>query len=116
MVEILSRMLLVLCFVVAVWAIYMLVRNQAVYRFRARLLATDIERYERLPGYNDMLDRWWVWPLSRFEPKPPPNPRGGYSAIASATKPVPPRGIRSVVPPRAVALPHDCKCCRCSRC
>ena len=50
--------------------VYILIRNEYVYRYRTRLLIADFERYQRLPSYDRMVYRFWVWPLSRFEGRP----------------------------------------------
>jgi hypothetical protein len=50
---------------------YFLVRNELVYRFRILLIRTDPAAYDRLPTYDDMMLRFWVWPLRRFLPKEP---------------------------------------------
>ena len=49
------------------FCVYMLWRNQRVYEFRMRLIDEDMDRYNQLPGYDEMVNRWWVWPLERFE-------------------------------------------------
>lgn len=68
--------------IVLVAGSYMLIRNEAVYRFRIR---NGEEWYQRcikrlavgdftcephpndqMPTYNTMMAKFWVWPLSRF--------------------------------------------------
>ncbi len=48
---------------------YMLFRNGRVYRYRVWLLENNRASYARLPEYDLMLNKFWVWPLSRFLPK-----------------------------------------------
>lgn len=76
--------------VVCVWlfafGLYMLARNEAVYKFRGELIeewsfcANKLIRngkdykialawYESLPTYNTMFNRFWVWPLGKFVPE-----------------------------------------------
>ena len=48
-------------------AIYMLARNEWVYRLRTRVLSEDMEAYCALPTYNQMLYKyWWVWRAKYF--------------------------------------------------
>lgn len=47
-----------------VWCLFMLVRNEWVYRSRIKLTGTD--DYHRLPSYDDMMKRWWVWSIKKF--------------------------------------------------
>jgi len=49
------------------FCVYMLMRNECIYRYRIGILSNDMERYRRMPSYNLMMIRFWVWPLSKFE-------------------------------------------------
>jgi hypothetical protein len=67
---------------VAVFCLYMLARNNAIYRYRTELLAKMWNASEGEDGFHDdymeraaafqqvdyptMVWRFWVWPLSRF--------------------------------------------------
>jgi hypothetical protein len=55
-----------LSFGLAVASVVMLVRNNWVYRERVRLLWSDPAAYERLPSYNRMILRFWVWDVAKF--------------------------------------------------
>lgn len=55
--------------VVLLFGLYMLFRNSCVYRFRMKIIDTDVYLYRRLPSYTEMLSRFWVWPLRKFLPK-----------------------------------------------
>lgn len=44
--------------------VMLFIRNNWVYRNRLRLLRTP--DYDRLPSYETMLWRWWVWDVRRF--------------------------------------------------
>ena len=53
---------------------YMIFRNHRVFRYRANLLnqcqsMDDLLAFKQLPGYDTMLFRFWVWPMSRFAEK-----------------------------------------------
>lgn len=50
----------------AVFAVFLLFRNQWVYRQRTHLLWDDWPLYQRLPSYNSMMWRFWVWDVRRF--------------------------------------------------
>lgn len=47
-------------------SIYMLIRNDWVYRNRIRLLYKDWDAYDRLPSYDSMWLRFWVWDINKF--------------------------------------------------
>lgn len=54
--------------VFALWNVYMLFRNEAVYRFRVRVLNEDYANYSKLPNYKDMVYKYWyVWDFERFK-------------------------------------------------
>lgn len=70
----------ILALIVMVFFIYILIRNQFVYIERCRfinyLYKEDPEGYaagkrfhEALPSYNEMLWKFWVWPMSKFYPE-----------------------------------------------
>lgn len=46
----------------------MTVRNVWVYRERVRLLYADLAAYRRLPSYNTMMRKFWIWKIERFLP------------------------------------------------
>lgn len=70
---------MILALIVMVFFVYILIRNQLVYiasiRFINFFYEEDPERYaagkrfhESLPSYDEMLWKFWVWPLSKFYP------------------------------------------------
>lgn len=48
------------------FCVYMMSRNECVYRFRIGLFHTNFNNYLKLPPYDHMVNRFWVWPLERF--------------------------------------------------
>lgn len=44
--------------VFALWNVYILFRNEAVYRFRVKVLNEDYANYSKLPNYNDMVYKY----------------------------------------------------------
>ncbi len=44
--------------------IMLLIRNEWVFRERRKLSRSP--DYERLPSYETMLRRWWVWDINKF--------------------------------------------------
>lgn len=60
-----------------VFCIFMMFRNRWVYKARMRVLndhGADLEslgralkEYHRLPDYNTMVWRWWVWDVEEFK-------------------------------------------------
>ena len=55
--------------VVGVVLLLLLWRNERVYRFRVALIWADWAAFQRLPSYDAMMLRFWIWPLRRFLPK-----------------------------------------------
>lgn len=69
----------ILTLIVTAFFVYILIRNQLVYIARVRFInyfyTEDHDGYvsgkrfhEALPGYDEMLWKFWVWPLSKFYP------------------------------------------------
>ncbi len=48
-----------------VFSVFMIFRNETVYKKRVALIWDDHEAYERLPDYGHMLLRFWI-PVRRF--------------------------------------------------
>jgi len=42
----------------------MLIRNEWVYKHRIKLRGTPL--YDKLPTYDEMMARWWVWNIKAF--------------------------------------------------
>lgn len=70
---------MILAFTVAAFFVYMLIRNQFVYIARRRFIDYFYEEdlggyvsghrfHEVLPSYDEMLWKFWIWPLSKFYP------------------------------------------------
>lgn len=60
---------------VMLWSAFMLVRNEWVYSVRMQWLDGDLEAFHKLPSYDAMMRKWWVWKAERFLP-PPQKARG----------------------------------------
>lgn len=45
-------------------SVLLFIRNEWVYRERRKL--ADTPEFDRLPTYNEMLRRWWVWDIRKF--------------------------------------------------
>lgn len=69
----------ILTLIVSAFFVYILIRNQLVYiasvRFINYFYTEDPDGYssgkifhEALPSYDEMLWKFWVWPLSKFYP------------------------------------------------
>lgn len=69
----------ILTLIVTAFFVYILIRNQLIYITRGRFInyfyTEDPDGYaagkifhEALPNYDEMLWRFWVWPLSKFYP------------------------------------------------
>lgn len=68
---------LVVCLVVVVFLLYLLIRNHFIFLIRGRFIdffyEDDPDGYssgkrfhEEIPSYDEMLWKFWVWPLSKF--------------------------------------------------
>lgn len=49
-------------------ALFMLQRNEWVYRVRSKMIDEDWATYQRLPTYDAMMSRFWVWDVRAFLP------------------------------------------------
>jgi hypothetical protein len=45
---------------------YYLFRNGWVYRQRVAILQADRDAYQRLPSYETMMRRFWIWDAAKF--------------------------------------------------
>lgn len=70
---------IILTLIVTMFLVYILIRNQLVYIVRGRFVNYFYEEdpdgyaagkrfHEALPSYDEMLWKFWVWPLSKFYP------------------------------------------------
>lgn len=59
------------CILVLAACTYMMYRNNCVFSYRTTMLFSDHAKYETLPSYDTMMGKFWVWPLSKFEPQKP---------------------------------------------
>lgn len=69
---------IVLFFMALVAGPYLLFRNWRVYKYRTGILGEvfeyegmteRLEKYQALPEYDEMMWKFWIWPMSRFEGK-----------------------------------------------
>lgn len=69
----------ILTLIVTAFFVYIMIRNQLVYIARGRFIdhfytedpdgyASGKRFHEALPSYDEMLWKFWVWPLSKFYP------------------------------------------------
>lgn len=70
---------LVICLIVVAFFLYLLIRNQFIFLIRGRFIdffyeedhdgyASGKRFHETIPSYDEMLWKFWVWPLSSFYP------------------------------------------------
>lgn len=70
---------IILTLIVTMFFVYILIRNQLVYIARGRFINFFYEQdpdgyasgkrfHEALPSCDEMLWKFWVWPLSKFYP------------------------------------------------
>ncbi|MCX9039707.1 hypothetical protein NLN82_27325, partial [Citrobacter portucalensis] len=60
---------LIVFWVSLLWCMLMLYRNRLVFRWRLRLLEEDFGAYQRLPPYEVMVRRFWIWSIDGFKSK-----------------------------------------------
>lgn len=69
----------ILTLIVTAFFVYIMIRNQLVYIARGRFIdyfytedhdgyASGKRFHEALPSYDEMMWKFWVWPLSKFYP------------------------------------------------
>lgn len=54
--------LIVLIFIV----VFILIRNEWVYRKRVKILREDSDKFYRLEDYDEMMYRFWIWDVEKF--------------------------------------------------
>lgn len=54
------------CALLLLGCFYMLFRNYWVYKNRIRLLHNNYPAYQKLPEYDTMMLRFWVWDVREF--------------------------------------------------
>lgn len=47
-------------------AIFILIRNEWVYKNRIKLINDDWESFKKLPSYDQMMFKFWVWDINKF--------------------------------------------------
>ena len=47
-------------------AIFIGIRNNWVYNNRIKLISDDWETYQKLPSYDQMMFKFWVWDINKF--------------------------------------------------
>lgn len=47
-------------------SLFMLIRNSWVYRLRTWMIRADLEQFRRMPSYDAMLYRVWIWSARGF--------------------------------------------------
>ena len=81
LIEIMKNLSIVfgfICVAVALIALFgVLPRNHWVLHERLRILRTDPEMYRKLPSYDSMVWRFWVWKIEDFIPDDPTVPECG---------------------------------------
>ncbi len=48
---------------------FALMRNNWVYSVRVRMIHEDFEKFKRLPSYDHMMSRFWIWNVNKFLPR-----------------------------------------------
>lgn len=48
------------------FCVFMLFRNKWVYDQRIKILDSDLSKYRKLPDYDTMLNKFWIWNVDKF--------------------------------------------------
>jgi hypothetical protein len=59
--------MLIFYVIMAFCAIFLLIRNEWVYRKRTNLICTNFSEYKKLPSYDYMLWHFWIWNIEKFK-------------------------------------------------
>ena len=46
---------------------FMLIRNHWVFKNRCKLIDSDFVAYKKLPSYDYMFYRFWIWDMKKFK-------------------------------------------------
>ena len=46
--------------------IVLLIRVQKVYEYRVHLIWNDFDTYRKLPSYDEMVLKFWIWDFDKF--------------------------------------------------
>lgn len=57
---------LILVSVILFIAVFIEIRNKWVYKNRIKLIDDDWKAYKKLPSYNQMMFKFWVWDINKF--------------------------------------------------
>lgn len=57
---------LILVSVILFIAVFIEIRNNWVYKNRIKLIDDDWKAYQKLPSYDQMMLRFWVWNINKF--------------------------------------------------
>ena len=49
-----------------IFCLILLYRVERVYKYRVDLIWDDFETYNKLPSYNEMVWKFWIWDLDKF--------------------------------------------------
>jgi hypothetical protein len=68
MLKLTLQAVIVCCLVLMVFSVFLGIRNQWVFRQRRKLMESNFETFKKLPSYEKMVWRWWVWDIYKFLP------------------------------------------------
>lgn len=68
MIHTISLVFATLCFAGMIACFFMLIRNRWVFNARKKILYSDFTLYKKLPEYDEMMRRFWVWNIKDFLP------------------------------------------------
>jgi hypothetical protein len=58
--------IIVTCLIVMVYCGMMLYRNHCVFQYRVKKIYENMNEYDRLPSYDTMMRKFWVWDFDKF--------------------------------------------------
>lgn len=66
MLDIIFFILLGVCILVVLFALFMMFRNEWNCSQRLYLIDHDLESYNKLPPYSTTLWKFWIWDIKKF--------------------------------------------------
>jgi hypothetical protein len=53
--------------IMAFCAIFLLIRNEWVFRKRISVIENNYQSYKKLPSYDYMMWHFWIWDIEKFK-------------------------------------------------
>ena len=64
--KVITLIIVVVLIIAQLFCLFMLCRSEWVYSQRTKLLYSDYDKYKKLPDYDIMVNKFWVWNVNKF--------------------------------------------------